>query len=76
MDEDSVKLDNEDSPAYNLWWGVGATGINQNVIDLTNDNGPMSQGKNVIDLTQSSPARSVPIVPLLLSSRYSVQYFL
>ncbi|KAG1849000.1 hypothetical protein F4604DRAFT_1935076 [Suillus subluteus] len=55
MDEDSAELDDEDSPAYNLGWGVGATSTNQDVIDLTNDNGLMSQGNNVIDLTRSSP---------------------
>ncbi|KAG1856168.1 hypothetical protein F4604DRAFT_1932034 [Suillus subluteus] len=55
IDEDSAKSEDEDSPAYNLGWGVGATGTNQDVIDLTNDNGLTSQGNNVIDLTRSSP---------------------
>ncbi|KAG1882115.1 hypothetical protein F4604DRAFT_1678549 [Suillus subluteus] len=55
MDEDSAESDDEDSLAYNLSWGVGATGTNQDVIDLTDDNGLTCQGNNVIDLTQSSP---------------------
>ncbi|KAG1842961.1 hypothetical protein F4604DRAFT_1938407 [Suillus subluteus] len=53
MDEDSGKLEDEKSPAYDLGWGIGATGTD--VIDLTDDNGPVSQGNNVIDLTRSSP---------------------
>ncbi|KAG1839430.1 hypothetical protein F4604DRAFT_1940834 [Suillus subluteus] len=55
MDEDSAESEDEDSLAYDLGWGVGATGTNQDVIDLTDDNGLTSQGNNVIDLTQSSP---------------------
>ncbi|KAG1840757.1 hypothetical protein F4604DRAFT_1939956 [Suillus subluteus] len=55
MDEDSAESEDEDSLAYDLGWGIGATSTNQDVIDLTDDNGLTSQGNNVIDLTRSSP---------------------
>ncbi|KAG1852168.1 hypothetical protein F4604DRAFT_1933734 [Suillus subluteus] len=42
MDEDSAESEDEDSLAYDLGWCVGATGANQDVIDLTRSSpGPM-----------------------------------